>query len=139
MRGYKNRGKIVLWRGVWALMGDFEALLGASGRRGAVLGLLGPRGSARGPPIWTQLGSQDGAKMEKKSMQKSIKNLMHLGMDFWQDFGGFWKAKWSQVGTKINQKSMPIAKCDFLKNRALAAAWARFLRFWGSKLGVNID
>ena len=65
--------------------------------------------------------------MEKKSMQKSIKNLMHLGIDFWEDFGGFWKAKWSQVDTKIDQKSMPIAKCDFLKNRALAAAWARFL------------
>ena len=64
---------------------------------------------------------------------------MHLGIDFWEDFGGFWKAKWSQVGTKIDQKSMPIAKCDFLKNRALAAAGARFLRFWGSKLGVKID
>ena len=77
--------------------------------------------------------------MGKKSMQKSIKKLMHLGIDFWEDFGGFWKAKWSQVGTKIDQKSMPIAKCDFLKNRALAAAGARFLRFWGSKLGVKID
>ena len=77
--------------------------------------------------------------MEKKSMQKSIKNLMHLGIDFWKDFGGFGEAKWSQVGTKIDQKSMPIAKCDFLKNRALAAAGARFLRFWGSKLGVKID
>ena len=54
-------------------------------------------------------------------------------------FGGFWKAKWSQIGTKIDQKSMPIAKCDFLKNRALAAAGARFLRFWGSKLGAKID
>ena len=77
--------------------------------------------------------------MEKKSMQKSIKNLMHLGIVFREDFGGFWKAKWSQVGTKIDQKSMPIAKCDFLKNRALAAAGARFLRFWGSKLGAKID
>ena len=58
--------------------------------------------------------------MDKKSMQKSIKNLMHLGIDFWKDFGGFWEAKWNQVGTKIDQKSMPIAKSDFLKNRALA-------------------
>ena len=77
--------------------------------------------------------------MEKKSMQKSIKNLMPLGIDFGKDVDGFWKAKWSQVGTKIDQKSMPIAKCDFLKNRALAAAWARFLRFCGSKLGAKID
>ena len=77
--------------------------------------------------------------MEKKSMQKSIKNLMHLGIDFWKDFGGFWKAKWSQVGTKIDQKSMPIAKSDFLKNRALPAAGARFSRFWVSNLGVKIN
>ena len=77
--------------------------------------------------------------MEKKSMQISFKNLMHLGIDFWQDFGGFWKPKWSHVGTQVDQKSMPIAKSDFLKNHALAAAGARFLRFWGSKLEVNID
>ena len=72
-------------------------------------------------------------------MQKSIVFLMPLGIDFWVDFGGFGEAKSSQVGTKIDQKSMPIAKCDFLKNRALAAAGARFLRFWASKLGVKID
>ena len=64
---------------------------------------------------------------------------MHLGIDFWKDFRGFWEAKWNQDGTKIDQKSMPIAKSDFLKNRALAAAGARFLRFWGSKLGVKIE
>ena len=57
-------------------------------------------------PTWPQLGSQDGAKMEKKSMQKSIKNLMHLGIDFWKDLEGFWEPKWSHVGTQIDQKSM---------------------------------
>ena len=61
-------------------------------------------------PTWPQLGSQVGAKMEKNSMQKSIKNLMHLGIDFRKNVDGFWEAKWSQVGTKIDQKSMPIAK-----------------------------
>ena len=98
------------------------------------------------PPCWAEKAANmapswapKSIKKRKKTMQKSIKNLMHLGIDFWEDFGGFWKAKWSQVGTKIDQKSMPIAKCDFLKNRALAAAGARFLRFWGSKLGVKID
>ena len=55
-------------------------------------------------PTWPQLGSQEGAKMKKKSMQKSIKNLMPLGIDFWEDFGGFWEPKWSQVGTKIEPK-----------------------------------
>ena len=57
-------------------------------------------------PTWPQLGSQDGAKMEKKSMQISIKNLMHLGIDFWKDLEGYWEPKWSHVGTQIDQKSM---------------------------------
>ena len=42
-------------------------------------------------------------------------------------------------GTKIDKKSMSVAESDFLKNRALAVVGARFLRFWGSKLGVKID
>ena len=42
--------------------------------------------------------------MEKKSMQKSIKNLMHLGIDFWKDLEGFWEPKWSHVGTQIDPK-----------------------------------
>ena len=54
--------------------------------------------------------------MKKKSIQKSIKNLMHLGIDFWQDFKGFWEPEWSHVGTEIIQKSMPIAKNDFLNH-----------------------
>ena len=66
-------------------------------------------------------------KIDKKSMQKSIVFFDASWDRFLKNFGGFWKAKWSQVGTNIDEKSMPIAKCDFLKNRALAAAWARFL------------
>ena len=53
--------------------------------------------------------------MEKKSMQKSIKNLMHLGIGFWKDFGGFWEGKWSQVGTKIHQKLVSVAKRLFVE------------------------
>ena len=90
-------------------------------------------------PTWVQVGPQNRAKIDKKSMQKSIGKLMHLGIDFWKDVGGFLERKWRHVGTQIDQKSMPIAKSDFLKNRALAAAGARFLRFWGSKLGVKIN
>ena len=26
---------------------------------------------------------------------------MHLGIDFWMDFGGFWEGKWKQVGANI--------------------------------------
>ena len=75
--------------------------------------------------------------MEKQSMQKSLKKLCILGSIFGRisvDFG-----RQNVAGTKIDQKSMPIAKSDFLKNRALAAAGARFLRFWGLKLGVTTD
>ena len=49
-------------------------------------------------------------------MQKSIEKVMHLGIDFWEDFGGFLEAKWTHVGTKIEQTSMPTSKSDFLKN-----------------------
>ena len=77
--------------------------------------------------------------MEKKSMQKSIKNLMHLGIDFWSDFNGFWKGKWSQVGTKMGSKIDVNFERRFLKNRALTAVGARFFRFGGSKLGVKIE
>ena len=72
-------------------------------------------------------------------MQKSIEKSMPFEIDFWRDFGGFWEGKWRQVGTQIDQKSMPIAKSDFLKNRALPAVGAWFFRFGGSKLGANID
>ena len=72
-------------------------------------------------------------------MQKSIKNLMHLGIDFWKDFDGFWEAKWSQVGTNIDKILMPLAKSDFWKNRALATAGARFFKIRGAKLGAKIN
>ena len=90
-------------------------------------------------PTWPQVGFQNRAKIDKKSMQKSIEKSMPFEIDFWRDLGGFWEGKWRQVGTKFYQKSMSSAKSDFLKNRALAAAGARFLRFWGSKSGVKID
>ena len=50
--------------------------------------------------------------------------MMPSKIDFWSDFGGFLERKWRQVGTQIDQKSMPIAKSDFLKNRALPAVGA---------------
>ena len=32
---------------------------------------------------------------------------MHLGIEFWKDFGGFYEGKWRQVGTKIVSKFDP--------------------------------
>ena len=72
-------------------------------------------------------------------MPKSIKKSMSFKMDFGTIFVGFYEGKWKQVGTKINQKSMSVAKSDFLKNRALAAAGARFFIFRGWKLKAKID
>ena len=37
-------------------------------------------------PTWVQVGFQSGTKIEEKSMEKSIENVMHLGIDFWKDF-----------------------------------------------------
>ena len=65
--------------------------------------------------------------------------MMPLGIDFWEVVGRFLVEKWRHVGTKIDQKSMPTSKSDFLKNRTLAAAGARFFRFGGSKLEVKTD
>ena len=74
-----------------------------------------------------------------KSMSKSIKKSMPFKIGFWSDFGGFWEGKWRHVGPKIEQKSMPTSKSDFLKNRALPAAGARFSRCWGANLGIKIN
>ena len=64
---------------------------------------------------------------------------MHLGIDFRKDFGGFWEAKWSQVGTKIDQKSMLSSKGAFLKKPYFSLGKIHFLEIQGSKLGVKID
>ena len=50
---------------------------------------------------------QDRAKMEKKSMLKSIKNLVHLGIDFWKDLEGFWDPKWSRIRAQMGPRSRP--------------------------------
>ena len=55
-------------------------------------------------PTWPQLGSQNGAQMAQKSMQKCIILLMPLGIDFWVDFGGFWVPTSSQVDAKMGSK-----------------------------------
>ena len=51
---------------------------------------------------------------------------MPLGIDFWKDFGGFWEGKWKQLGTKIGSKIDVNFERRILKNRAPAAAGARF-------------
>ncbi len=55
-------------------------------------------------PTWLQVALQNRAKIDEKSIQKSIQKLMHLGIDFSRDFDGFWEGKQKQVGTKIDEK-----------------------------------
>ena len=62
-----------------------------------------------------QDGVQNGVKVEEKSMEKSIEKVMHLGIDFWKDVGEFLEERSRHAGTKIEQKSMPTSKSDFLK------------------------
>ena len=73
--------------------------------------------------------------MYKTSIQKSIKKWMHLGIDFWEDLGGFWEPKWSHVGTKFDEKSMPIAKSDFLKNRCFSLGKTTIFKVRGVQVG----
>ena len=51
------------------------------------------------------LGVQDRAKTVKKSMPKSIENLMPLGIGISSDFIGILKGKRNQVGTKNLSKT----------------------------------
>ena len=67
---------------------------------------------------------QVGSKHQLKSIKKGVQHGKASWYRFLNDFGGFWEGKWRQVGTQVDQKSMPIAKSDFLKNRALPAVGA---------------
>ena len=78
--------------------------------------------------------AQESPKMEprwvKNPSRNPSKNGCILGSILGLDFNGFWEGKRRRVATKINKKPMPTSKRDFLQNRALAVAGARFLRFW---------
>ena len=117
----------------WGLLGASWGVLGRSwGGLGGVLGALGGQdanmvrgigfgGPILGPkmaPLGASLGHlalQDGAKVDKKSIPKSIKKTMPLGIDFLNDFGRSWGAKWDQVGIKIDPKSMLTSKSAVFK------------------------
>ena len=71
----------------------------------------------------------------KKTTRKLFKKATPSKIEFSSDVGGFLKGKRRQVGTIINQKSMPVAKSDFLKNLGLVRAVARCSRVWGVEVG----
>ena len=107
----KNRSKI----------GPFWEILHSFGRFGRPKGCCGgPRATRKGSgrhrvrsgpareaisvPTWPQHGPILGAKIE----QKSVGRRCEKGVNFWMAFGiqlgavlgGFWKRKWSHVGTQ---------------------------------------
>ena len=51
------------------------------------------------------------------------------------DFGEFWELRWSHVGTQINQKSMPIAKIDFLENHRFSLGKTNIFKVRGVQVG----
>ena len=115
---------------------NFWGLLGPSwGRLG---GLLGPswRLDRRLGASWAVLGPSWAVL---KSMSKSIKKSMPFKIGFWIDSGWFLKEKWRHVGTKIEQKSMPTSKSDFLKKPCFSFGKQWFWGIRGSKLEVKID
>ena len=82
----------------------FGSLLGPSWRP------LGPSWRRFGPVLavlaasWARLGlvlaAEIGPQVDQISTQKSIRTLMPLGIDFLEDFGGFYFPKWSQDASK---------------------------------------
>ena len=111
----KNRS----WRPLGASWGGLEGLegiLGASwGRLGGLLGRLGGLLGATWWPTWPQVDTQNGAKIDQKSKQKSTNFSIPLGIRFLQDFGGFWDQNGPNLASKIEPKSMLSSKGDFLK------------------------
>ena len=74
-------------------------------------------------PTWSQVGFQNRAKSDKKPIEKLIKKLMHVGIDFLKDFDGFWEGKWKQVGNKMG--SEPKTRTQLRKRNKSQTATAK--------------
>ena len=65
---------------------------------------------------------------------------MSLGIDFLNDVGRSWGARWDQVGIKIDPTSMWTSKNDVFQKTCFS--FLEKLTFWrikGSKLGAQVD
>ena len=63
-------------------------------------------------PTWLHVGIKNQSKIKKTS----IRNLMHLGIDFWEFMVGFWEPKRRHVGTQRGPKMDLILKAPEIKN-----------------------
>ena len=95
---------------------------------------MGPKMAPLGASLG-HLAFQDGAKVDKKSIPKSIKKTMPLGIDFLNDFGRSWGAKWDQVGIKIDPKSMLTSKSDLFKKPCFSLGKTNILTNQGVQVG----
>ena len=92
---------------------------------------------ALGSPSWAVLGRLGALlsplKSDVKIDQKKDAFQDRFLHQCWWILGRKMEPSWHQHRSKI------VANCEkwFLKNRALAAAEARFLRFWGSKIRMK--
>ena len=79
--------------------------------------------------------------MAPKTHQQSIKKGAQLGKASWHrffmDFGGFLEEKWRHVGTKIEQKSMPTSKSDFLKKPCFSLGKTMILKVLEVDVGIK--
>ena len=91
-------------------------------------------------PRWLHVGGQDGAKIDKKSMQKKDEILKASWNLQKSENLRFWRATWKQVGTKIDAEIDVIFERRFFeKTLSFLKEKYTFLRSRGSKLGAKID
>ena len=79
--------------GHFGSLGGVWAPSASSGRPGRLLERLRLIFGGQHAPRMVQLGFKNGAKIRKKSKQKSINVLVPLGVGFLNVLGGFWEAK----------------------------------------------
>ena len=110
------------------LLGPLGAILGPSwGPLGAVLAL--------GSPSWGVLGRL-GALLSRLKIDVKIDQKIDAFQDRFLDrFWWIFEGKMRHVGTKIEQKSMPTSKSDFLKKPRFSMGKTMILRVQGIEVG----
>ena len=82
-------------------------------------------------PSWGHVGT----KNRKKSIPKSIKNLMLFKIDFGTDFDRFLDPTWSQVGIKIGSKIDVNFERRFFEKSCSRCSGGSIFQVWGVEVG----
>ena len=86
-------------------------------------------------PTWPQLGSQNGAKIDKKSIQKMIKILMPPETRFLRYFDGFWVDFGGMLASKMESRWMLSSRGHFLKKLRFPTGKSMILKDPGVEVG----